>query len=525
MKKKRRVLLALAAMLLCLALALSALAEGPLNALYQAGTNLLFDTDNVSVTAHANFSYNGLQFKIADVTCRQDGVNSYLDVKLQTPRAYATAFESGFTVVGNGSVSYAIDPVDNPYVYNTSSIAESSSILSGSVLRRTMTRLGAAVVNAAEGSFADRITVSDGKDGPEYHVRVAKGQTPALVNAAGTLLWQLAAQRYFYIDYDYMGAVRSENAYSEVSVLYDDYSATFATEYQRMYGEALPGDFYDTLWDSDSPESKQAQERYSAVEDAIYEDIVQPLRQAYDHGVALVLPTGDADYYESYDAYIVAMGQQMVDFADFDAAFCAYYQKTTGSELPRDELEAIFYTDNEALIDAYMQMYEQMMEEYLAMAREDGRASLVYVNLDGSCRMIYDYEAYARGQSGWSTDTRQILNSMESLELGDCDFTVAMDGEGRIVSAQGTAVIIVIDDSGYENALEIAFDIAADHYGDTRVEEFDPKAYGVMTYAQFQEQSSALTAAREEKTFTLPETIVFDGVPYQLLLNDGEGAD
>ena len=85
MKKKRRYLFSLLALCLCLALGLSALAEGALGTLYRAGTRLLFDTENASISARAEFSYNGLPFKTADAVYMQDGVNSQLDVRLKTP--------------------------------------------------------------------------------------------------------------------------------------------------------------------------------------------------------------------------------------------------------------------------------------------------------------------------------------------------------------------------------------------------------------------------------------------------------
>ena len=64
MKKSfRRIFLALMCLMLCLALAVSALAEGPLAALFKSASTLAFDTHNVTLNAKATFTYDGELFK------------------------------------------------------------------------------------------------------------------------------------------------------------------------------------------------------------------------------------------------------------------------------------------------------------------------------------------------------------------------------------------------------------------------------------------------------------------------------
>ena len=523
MNKRRRYLVALPGLCLCLALTLSALAEGMLGTLYQAGTRLLFDTENAAISAHAQFSFNGLPFKTADVVYLQDGVDSQMDVKLQTPKYNGDVFESGFTVVGNGTVSYAIDPVDNRYVYNTSTCAESNAILSSNALRRALVRLGGAVVSTSESAFTDKITLTEGEGAAQYRVQLREGQTPALVNAAGTVLWQLAAQRFFYVDYGYWGqsqAVREEEQ-QQVIITYDDYMATFDWQYQQLFGEKVPENFYDVLWGDDGEQSAQANARYQQVQDALFDAVVAPIRESYTGGVAVIRSDGSVDYYETTDQYYVDNDLQMVDFANFDAAYCAYYQKVTGSELTVREVNAIYQSDNDELISAYGEIYDKMMAEYMKLVRDDGKASLIYVNADGSYRMIYDYEAYSRSHAyDGETVTRRILRSMEALELGDTDFTVTLDEEGRITAAQGTLGLVVIDASGFRDQLEVVFDVAVDQYGQTHVDAFDPQAFGVMSYQEYLEKGPEELPAREtEAQFEIPQTIMFNGVSYQVVLD------
>lgn len=525
MRKTRRVLPLIVALCLCAALAVSALAEGVLGTLYRAGTGLLFDTDNATITAHADFVYNGLPFKTLDARYLQDGVNSQLELKLKTPRGDGSMGESGFTVVGNGDTAYAIDPVDNPYVYHTSSMQASSSILSSNTLSRALIRLGALVVDASESSFADLITVTAGENATQYHVQLREGQTPALVNVAGTVMAQLAAERYFYMDYGYYGyqPQAEETASREVQIAYDDYNATFAAFYQRLYGDKLPEDFYDQLWGEDEEAAARAGEQYQAVQDAMYDDLTVTIRDTYAGGVALIKGDGDIDYYETIDEYYVKNNLQMVDFADFDATYRAYYQKTTGQELAADTLEALYYTNNGALIEAYEKIYDQMMDTYMDLVQQDGKAALIYVNADGSYRMIYDYEAYVNSQNViGATVTRRILYSLDSLEIGDTDFVLTTDDQNRIAAAQGSLELVVIDPQGFRNKLEITFDAAVTQYGETQVSAFDPQAFGVMSWEEFQQADAGLLTPQTdpEEEFALPETVVFDGVQYQLILED-----
>ena len=530
MKKKRRIALILPALCLCVILVVSALAEGALGTLYRAAAGLMFDTDNATLTVHADFTYNGLPFKTLDGLYKQDGVNSLLDLKLKTPKRDGSVFDSGFTVVGNGDTAYAIDPVDNPYVYSTSAMAPSTSILSGNTLRRALVRLGAAVVDVTEGSFADMITMSTDENGTQYHIQTKEGQAPALVNAAGTVFAQLAAERLFNIDYGYWGQAErpTMNTPYELNIMYDDYWETFGAYYQREYGEPLPEDFYAKLWGDDAEAAAKAQERYEKIQDILYEDLTAPLQASYDRGVALIHGDGSVDYYPTSDQYYVENDLLMVDYADYDACFRSYYQKATGDELTADELQALYYTDNEELMEAVNKIFDQMNEEYLNILRADGKAALIYVNTDGSYRMVYDYDAYLAERTTFDgvTVTRRILNSMDALELGDCDFTVHLDKENRITDAQGTASLVVIDAAGHRGHLEVEFDCSADHYGDTEVKAFDPADYGVMTWGEYMSRTDLHDFSDEaEHVPDLPETIMFAGVQYQLILDEENDAD
>ena len=106
MKKSKRIALLAVSLALCLCLAASALAEGMLSTLFNAGCKLLFNTDNATLNAHATFSYDGELFKTFDGKYIQDGVNSYMNVSLQTPKSDGTVYEGGYTVISNDGIAY-----------------------------------------------------------------------------------------------------------------------------------------------------------------------------------------------------------------------------------------------------------------------------------------------------------------------------------------------------------------------------------------------------------------------------------
>lgn len=528
MRKSHRILITVLAVCLALALAVTALAEGVLGTLYAAATRLLFDTQNATLSAHAEFRFNGELFKTLDGTYVQDGIDSQMELKLKTPREDGSILNSGYTVIANDGLAYSIDPVNNPYVYNVSSSSLSTAILSTTALRRTILSLGGAVVGAAEGALADHIAVApQGGGGAQYHIQLAEGDTPELINAAGTLVAQLAAKRFFYVDYDYMDDDPFEEDGDYCNVNYEDYDALFALVYEKLYGEKLPEDFYDQMWLEDGSLNQTVYARYETVIDQVTADYYDPIDERYQSGAVMIHPDGSHTYYDTLDAFMVDNGLQEVNYAQYDQTFRRYYEKVTGTPLSAAEMTAIWLSGNEELWDAYMEMASQMEEEYLQMVRADGKASAIQVKADGSTRMVYDYVAFKQGEMVpyYSyTLTDSILQTMRGLELGNTDATVTLDGEGRVTAAAGTVCLLVLDPWGNKNELEIAFDVSAGQYGASTVETFDPAKFGVMTWEEYarQVEKNGLPAVfeptvEEPEEIEIPETIVFNGAEYPVM--------
>ena len=522
-KSKYRIAAIILSVALIVAIAVTALAEGALSTLYGTATKLLFDTDNVTLKAHADFSYNGYNFKTMDADYIQDGTNSLMKLDLQTPMNDGSILKSGFTIVANDAEVYSIEPMYNPNVYSLSYTTPSRSIMSDTAMRRTLINLGSAVVGVTEGALNGKIAAEKNADGTVYHVNLAKDDVPQLVNITGTLAAQTLAKRFFYMDYDNNEQVPNP---SPCTVTYEDYDAILAAEYAKLYGEEMGDDFFEKMWGPEGSESvdETLYARFEETYSKVYNEIELPLTQQYNGGVALVASDGSITYYPTMGEYIVANGQQEAYYDDLDATFMKYYQEKTGQTLTYQQLELIWQSGNEDLWDAYYTMMTEMEAQYVGLAVADGNAWGIRVRADGSTMLLYDYEAFWNTQpySGW-TVTDQIVHLMRELELDETAVDVQLDDQGRLVSAKGKVCLLVIDAAGMKNKLEIEFNASAGDYGTSVVGTFDPAAYGVVSWEEFfaaNSEEELLDAPKGPIDTPAPETLVFNGVEYTLDLTE-----
>ncbi len=196
MKKLTIILSVLAALVICAA----ALANGNNTAaeLYDKTAELLFDTANVTLKAHAEFSLDGTWFKTMDGEWKQDLNRSCRQLSLRSPRADGTERRNGYTIVTDKESLYLME-VFTPGIYRQGFSAERTSILRNTVETKQLIRLGRALAGQAD-LFLGAGAVTKAEDGS---IRVVIGENmPELANAALNQLARFAAKRYFDIDYD-----------------------------------------------------------------------------------------------------------------------------------------------------------------------------------------------------------------------------------------------------------------------------------------------------------------------------------
>ena len=521
-RKSHRVVWVALALILCLSLVASALAEGPLRTLYGAATRLLFDTDNATLQARATFAYEGKPFKTVEGSYTQDGENSLLNVRKHTPRADGTTFVHGYTVIGQGETAYAIDPMNNPFIYTANSQRKSSAILSGTALRGAVLRFGAAAAGAMEGPLADHITVNAQSDGStQYHFALKEGDAPALINAAGTLLAQVAAARLYDIDYDLF----SEASEPACRVVWENYHAQFDAVYEKLYGEKKPVDFEEKLWGADGKALRLRRQTVIEQLSALY----NRLQKEYHSGIAEIAADGSVKHYDTTSEWMRAKGNKYVTYEDSLTTFRHYYQQKTGTPLSARELSVIMASSNEALKAAFTAMMDEMTAEYRAQLEQHPQAVIVDVSADGAARFIEDVDAFNHEtRYRHLTVKNQILYTMRSLELGETNAVITLDSQNRFAAAKGTATILVVDETGAKHPLAVEFDLSADSYGASSVAPFDPAAYGVTdweTYAAEHKDEPVryYMPSLGEEFVPMPDTFTFNGVTYDLT-DDGSGA-
>ena len=203
MNKMAKKMVALIAALMLTVLAAGAFAETPARRMYDSIFNLLFDTSNVTLTGHAEFSLDGEWFKTADTKYVQDGTNSFWDWKLLSPRWDGSQRESGYTVIANGEKVYVLDRFF-PGTYRSGSTAETDTILRRSVQLNLLRDLLRMLADQSEELLGkDAIQAQEDETGLNVHIQVGK-DVPEMVNTALNMTLQFIARRYFETDYDHI---------------------------------------------------------------------------------------------------------------------------------------------------------------------------------------------------------------------------------------------------------------------------------------------------------------------------------
>lgn len=212
MKKLYALILALALMLA----AVSAFADsGAAVTIVDAGEDLLYRTENVTVTGEATFLLDSVVFKRAEVKYVQDGTNSLWQLKLRTPRPDKSEpgdKESGYTIIANGGDVYVIEAV-LPGFYKTTTTFPQSTILRQSVELDLMNKLVHNLAKQADALLGENaMTAAETADGGT-EIRIVMGEdVPDIVNTAMSMVYQYLAKRYKGVNYDqvssqYMGPI------------------------------------------------------------------------------------------------------------------------------------------------------------------------------------------------------------------------------------------------------------------------------------------------------------------------------
>lgn len=440
MKRKCLILLSLC---LIAALAFSAIAEGALATLYNAGTALLLGTDNVSLTGHAVFTYDGQRFKVFDGSYTQDGENSRMDVCLTTPLTNGGNYTGGYTVVANGTKVYEIRS-DYPDEFLPQTNIASSSVLSNTDMTKLIANLGGTVVHLAESGLNDYVSVSRNGENVDYHLSLNQQNAPALLDKALTLLSKEIIDEYFYIF-----------RYKVPYVTVDDRQQLIATIYEEMYGEKLD----PTAGMPDETENPAASQRYEAARQAMF-DYLEEVQKTTPYSAVIIHGKDKSQTtYDSFNAYLLERNQQTLHFEDYSPVLSNYVQQHPESQDPAADMRAY---------------YKQILT--------DNQCAGMIIEHDGSYILCYNDNELSRLAPYTQSVTQRICAQLEEVSLHTAQINVRLDNRNRITAFSGQLSLNILDFVGRTHVLTIDFECSADDYGQSEVKLFDPKDYGIDDY-------------------------------------------
>ena len=190
----------LLSLLLLLGTVLPAGAEDVLAGMVNAGSGLLFGTDNVTITANAAFALDGVTFKQADVSHIQRGAMVYRQVLLRTPQEDGTERETGYAFLVDEEGKTARRLHSSTVDYDPATTFR-STVLRRSVETDALVSLCRGVASQLEAALPEGALT---REEDTWTLHLTAEHVPEAVDSVLTLLLQSFGSLTKYIDYHYM---------------------------------------------------------------------------------------------------------------------------------------------------------------------------------------------------------------------------------------------------------------------------------------------------------------------------------
>jgi len=435
MKRKCVMLLSL---LLAIVFAFSALAEDAWTELYGMGYDLLLNTDNVTIEASAEFTYDGQLFKTFQGSYVQDGYNSKMDVALTTPLRNGGTYTGSYCVVANGDQVYEMRS-DVPGEYLPLKKPAANTVLSNDGMTALLTQLGGVAAQVAVIGLHDAAEVIQAKSRTDYHISLTAEKTPEILNRALTMAAKEIIGEYF-------------SSYNRPLpyVTVDDRSRLIATIYEEMYGKSLEEIGM-------VPELRQPEEyaRYEAARQAML-DYLEEVEKNTPHSVVVICGADKSQKaYDSFNAFLLEKEQKILHYEDYIPAMNRYAQDHPDSQNPGADMNA---------------RYEKILS--------DNQCAGMLIESDGDYILCYNDDELSRLAPYTQSVTQEICTQMQNIKLQNADFDVTRNFAGHIY-AKGEVSFAITDFVGREHVLTVSFKIQTNKIGISEVKPFDPKDYGI----------------------------------------------
>ncbi len=479
---------------------------GALRTVFDAGRTLLFQTDNVTLTAEAEIRKNGTVFKTVRGTLVQQNADDSIALNFTTLRPDGTTYPSAWQVTGQDGYAYSVDSLEGPF-YRVVSFASEPRILSDpeGALESLLSVVSPAL-EMADRLYPDAARFVEGPEEDLVRIRFPDGGSPALFDVLAETLVRRAAKAYLGLPIEKGPLpVWPDEEEEEGSTLCDDWDQLFSVGWEKLFGEPFPGEEYDY-----SDWSEEQESRYRAVWE-LWDRVAEDTRAGRTGGyVFLRGADGSSSWYETYGECILATDSQYLLYDDQERTFLHWLKSHTGDEWDEETLFAALYSGNPALENALGNLYDEMDAGYLAAL---GNAPFGAVDPSGNLHPMEDPGMY--GDYVFETEnsiTYSTLTRMKTLRLGEVRMDLSLDKQGRLTGAQGDIQLVLTRTDGKEDLITLTLSCTAGNYGTSRVAPFDPETLGLTRY-RYRDEEKDLPA---EPQAPPSEKVTLNGQDYLL---------
>ena len=448
MKLKRIMACVLCALLFCSA----ASAQEGTGELIHAFRELTEHPSNVTLTGEAEFTWEGEAFKqIRANYQRVDDLNHFIDVDFRTLGRKAS-YDSGYTVLAQDGYADAWDKYEHAYEHSIT-YSERSTLLNTRPMRAVLetAETFSGLTDALLGKF---ISPEKTENGTVYTIDVEQGALPGVLQTAAKEAVRTLLNYYFYI---YIPEAQSASGYHSLEY---DYAKLFAAVYQSTYGEEMPEDFMERMTLDEEKKTDEEWDRYGTVYGKCLA-LIGKSQQMYENGFSVLREDGTVDHFETYGEQLRALGRCQVEYQDYYSTVEALrLQALEKGTVPADELKDKTLYE----IGEFLEVGKHYMD--LGVAEH---AAAIYVYPDGTYKLYEDDYAFAMDAA--HSVTIGIVGNMRDFQLGEVHGKIALDTEGRILSAEGSVELVVEDFNQGKHSVCMNFSGKAEDYGTTDLAE------------------------------------------------------
>lgn len=446
--------------------------------LWNAGYQLAFETENVTLSGNAEFFLDGEWFKTYSVGYMQDGNCSYLLIHAQTPQDNGSIAESGYEVLAQENGDLFIHELNKPYYYHGKNLI-SSPVISSRNIRRAADAAQPFVLAVLPAMLPGAgLAVETTAEGENLRLVMKENDVPVILQQMMLPLLTEFTEKYFFIT---PGETADHFVRELTDVHYEDSKSLEANVYADLYGKELPQDMYEevnALYTPDDNGIKPSDAVNAVIREKIASATAGGNKYVYLH------TDGTVESFATKRELSEASGQVSLVFSgSFTDMLILYTEQKTGKPADENLISALVYWDYcPQLKDDFNAAAREMKDYYTSIALQDEKAIGIQIMPDLDYVLLYSDEEILRACSNLTT-TRYLVSNMDEFLLGDTDVRFTMDNESRLTGVEGSISFPTRLKGKYEHTVEMRFSCRAENYGETDAHSLTPD--GVLDVPEF----------------------------------------